>query len=286
MSKKKWILLAAAAVVLGGGGYYGYTFMQAKDAAIAEQPAEQPSYPTATVDVGEVKKTIFASGTVEAKAREEVKPEISGKVERLLVREGQTVKKGDVLFTVDSTDAQLDELKNKEDRIHADKTGKVKEVLVKEGDTVTPDTVVAELTNTDYLKITGKFSAFEAEQFRIGQKVRVFVTASLYYVDGTITDIDLVGQKEKGVGGVHDVDVLVKKPGALYVGDMGEVQFTDAKGVLSASQKATPFELPDEMELLAGTHGKIGKVEVEKDDGGSETNLHVATGQGAKAASS
>ncbi|MDF2681090.1 MAG: efflux transporter periplasmic adaptor subunit [Brevibacillus sp.] len=282
MKKKKWIILAAVVVVLGGGGYYGYTTWKAKDVAAEEQPPEQPSFPTATVDVGEVKKTIFSSGSVEAKAREEVKPEISGKVERLLVKEGQSVKKGDVLFTVDSTDAQLemqkqelsilrakkelDELKNKKDQILADKIGKIKEVMVKEGDTVTPDSVVAKLTNTDYLKITGKFSAYEAEQFRIGQKVKIFITASLYFVDGTITDIDLVGQKEKGVGGVHNVEVLVKKPGALYVGDMGEVQYTDAKGVLYASQMATPFELPDEMEILAGTHGKIGKVEIEKDD--------------------
>lgn len=282
MNKKKWIILAAVAAVLGGGGFYGYSYLKAKDTASEEAPVEQPSYPTATVDVGEVKKTVFASGTVEAKAREEVKPEISGKVERLLVKEGQTVKKGDVLFTVDSTDAQLEmqkqelsiiraqkelaDLKNKKDRILSTKAGKVKEVTVKEGDTVTPDTVVAKLTNTDYLKISGKFSAYEAEQFRIGQQVKVFITASLYYVDGTVTDIDMVGQKEKGVGGVHNVDVLVKKPGALYVGDMGEVQYTDPKGLLYASQIATPFELPDEIEVLAGTHGKVGKVDVEKDD--------------------
>lgn len=280
--KKKWIIIAAIVVVLGGGGYYGYSYFKGKEAATEEMPMEKPSFPTATVEMGEVKKVIFSSGTVEAKAREEVKPEISGKVQRLLVKEGQNVKKGDVLFTVDSADAQLEiqkqeltilraqkelnELKNKKDSIHSDKTGKVKEVLLKEGDTVTPDTVVAKLTSTDYLKISGKFSAYEAEQFRIGQKVKVFITASLYYVDGTVTAVDMVGQKEKGVGGVHNVDVLVKKPGALYVGDTGEVQYTDAKGTLFASQMATPFELPDEMEVLAGTHGKIGKVNVEKDD--------------------
>ncbi|GED70540.1 hypothetical protein BRE01_42420 [Brevibacillus reuszeri] len=281
-SKKKWIIIAAIAVVLGGGGYYGYTYFTGKDAATEETPMEKPSFPTAAVELGEVKKVIFSSGTVEAKAREEVKPEISGKVQRLLVKEGQTVKKGDVLFTVDSADAQLemqkqelsilrakkelDELKNKKDSIHSDKAGKVKEILFKDGDTVTPDSVVAKLTNTDYLKITGKFSAYEAEQFRVGQKVKIFITASLYYVDGVVTAIDLVGKKEAGLGGVHNVEVLVKKPGAIYVGDMGEVQFTDAKGTLYASQMATPFELPDEMEVLAGTHGKIAKVNFEKDD--------------------
>ncbi|EJL42324.1 hypothetical protein BAG01nite_22660 [Brevibacillus agri] len=282
MNKKKWIILAAIVVVLGGGGYGGYAYYQSKNTAAEEPPAEPPSFPTATVDVGEVKKTIFSSGTIEAKAREEVRPEISGKVQKLFVKEGQAVKKGDVLFTVDSVDAQLElqkqelaiiraqkelnELKNKKDKIVADKTGKVKEVLVKEGETVTPDTVVAKLTNTDYLKITGKFTAYEAEHFRVGQQVKVFISSSLYYVDGVVTKVDHIGQKEKGVGGVHDVDVLVKKPGALYVGDLGEVQYTDPKGLLFASQKATPFELPDEMEIVAGTHGKIGKVEVEKDD--------------------
>lgn len=282
MNKKKWIILAAVCVLVGGGGYFGYAHLKAEDASGGEQQPEKPSFPTVMVDVGEVKKTIFSSGSIEAKAREEVRPELSGKIERLLVREGQTVKKGDVLFTVDSTDAMLElqkqelvitraqkdlaELKGKKDRIVSAQSGKVKEVLVKEGDTVTEETVVAKLVNTDYLKIVGKFTAYEAEHFHVGQKVKVFITASLSYAEGTVTKVDLTGKKEKGVGGVHDVEVLLKKPGALYVGDMGEVQYVDPTGLLYASQVATPFELPDDIEVLAGTSGKIGKVEVEQDD--------------------
>jgi multidrug efflux pump subunit AcrA (membrane-fusion protein) len=62
------------------------------------------------------------------------------------------------------------------------------------------------------------------------------------------------------------VEVLVKKPGALYVGDLGEVQWVNPSGVLFASQVATPFEDPDDVEIVAGTHGKVGKVEVENGD--------------------
>ncbi|WP_035295304.1 efflux RND transporter periplasmic adaptor subunit [Brevibacillus thermoruber] len=282
MNKKTWIILSAVVVLLGGGGYAGYHYLGSKDAA-AEQPQEgPPSFPTAVVDRGDVKKTIFASGTVEAKAREEVKPELAGKVEQVFVKEGQRVNKGDPLFSIDSTDAalelqkqelsivraqrELNDLKNRKDRIAFSMGGKVKEVLVKEGDTVTPETVVAKLVDTDHLKITGKFSAFEAEHFKVGQKVKVFISASMIFLDGTVTKVDLIGKKEKGVGGVHDVEVLVKKPGALYVGDLGEVQYVDPNGVLFASQMATPFEDPDVVEVVAGTHGKVGKVEVENGD--------------------
>lgn len=280
--KKKWIIISAVLVLLGGGSVYGYTKFTSNEAA-SEQPQEEPpSFPTAAVETGEVSKAIFASGTVEAKAREEVKPELSGKVERVFVQEGQRVSKGDPLFSIDGEDAAIElqkqelniiraqkdlaEIKNKKDKILSDKTGKIKEVLIKEGDQVTPDTIVAKLVNTDYLKIKGKFTAYEAERFKVGQQVKVFLVASLSYVDGTVTKIDLTGTKEKGVGGVHDVEVLVKKPGAIYVGDMGEVQYTDAKGTLYASQIATPFENPDDIDLVAGTHGKVGKVEIENGD--------------------
>ncbi|MFS0558948.1 biotin/lipoyl-binding protein [Brevibacillus sp. 179-C9.3 HS] len=281
MNKKKWIIIATVVAVLGGGSYYGYSYFKGDEVA-EEMPEEKPTFPTAVVERGEVKKTINSAGTIEAKAREEVKPELSGKVQRLLVKEGQSVKKGDVLFTIDSTDAQLalqkqelaiirakkelNEIKDKKDIINADKDGKVIEVLVKEGDSVTPETPIVKLANTDYLKITGKFTAFESERFSVGQKVKVLITSSMYFVDGVVTNVDRVGKKEPGAGGLHDVEVLVKKPGALYVGDMGVVRFTDEKGVLYASQLPTPFGLPDEMEILAGTHGKIARVDIKKDD--------------------
>ncbi|WP_400163128.1 efflux RND transporter periplasmic adaptor subunit [Brevibacillus sp. TJ4] len=282
MNKKKWIIIALAAVVLGGGGYAGYQGFFASKPDADDTFMEEPAYPTAAVELGDVTQTIFAPGTVEAKAREEVRPEVSGKVERLLVQEGQTVSKGDVLFTLDGTDdmleieklelaitraeKDLDELKQKKDRIIATEEGKVTEVLVRKGDTVTPESIVAKLMVTGYLKITGKFSAYEADQFRVGQKVKVFITSTLSYVEGTVIKIDTTGKKELGLGGEHDIEVLVKNPGALYAGDLGEVQYTDEKGLFYGSQIRMPFEFPDEIEVKAGTHGIVDSVNIEKDD--------------------
>jgi len=282
MNKKKWIITAAIVVLLGGGGYFGYSYLNATPSAGEEPEMEPPSFPTVAVERGEVKKTIFAGGTVAAKAREDVKPETTGKIERLLVSEGQTVQKGDTLFTIDSTDdllslqkqelaitrAQKDltEIKDKKDRINAEKSGKVMDVLVKDGQPVTEDTIVAKVLDTDSLKIVGKFTAYEVEQFHVGQKVQVFLSASLISIDGTISKIDLTGSKGHLSDGAHDVEVLVQKQGALYPGDKGVVQYTNEKGVLFASQGATEFKLPEEEEIKAGTDGTIDKVLIKKDD--------------------
>lgn len=283
MKTKKWIIIAAAAaVLLGGGGYLGYAYLSSSEPEGEETLAEEPVFPTAAVEIGDVKQTIFAPGKVEAKAREEVRLEVSGKVKRLLVQEGQTVNKGDILFTLDTTDdmlelqkqqlaivraqKELEELKQKKDRIVSQDEGKVTEVLVKEGDVVTPDTVVAKLMMTGYLQITGKFTAYEIEQFHVGQKMKVFISSSISFLEGTVIKIDTTGKKELGLGGEHDVVVLVKNPGALYAGDLGEVQYTDEKGLFYASQIRTPFEFPDEIEVKSGTHGKVKQVMIKEDD--------------------
>ncbi|WP_134686009.1 HlyD family efflux transporter periplasmic adaptor subunit [Brevibacillus migulae] len=299
---KKWLIISLAVALLSGGGYGGWKYFGAEEKAAEETMNEAPSFPTVAADVGEVKKTIYATGEIEAKDREEIKAELSGKVERLLVEDGQRVSKGDVLFTMDTSDAalelqkldltimrtkkELDELKKRKPTILSDKAGKVKEVLVKEGDQVSEETVVATIVNTEFLKITGRFSTFEAEHFTVGQKVKVFLPSSLSYLEGTVSEVDLIGKvKQEDTKGTSEtsteenkrttsvrinapqnVEVLVKKQGALYVGEKGVIQYIDPQGVLYSSATPTPFELPDEIEIRANTTGKVNKVAVDVDD--------------------
>ncbi|HZG14688.1 MAG TPA: HlyD family efflux transporter periplasmic adaptor subunit [Candidatus Bathyarchaeia archaeon] len=299
--KKKWLIISLAIAVLSGGGYGGWKYFGTEETVADEAMNEAPSFPTVAADVGEVKKTIYATGEIEAKDREEIKAELSGKVERLLVEEGQRVSKGDVLFTMDTSDAalelkkldlsimrtqkELDELKKRKPTILSDKAGKVKEVMVKEGDQVSEETVVATIVNTEFLKITGRFTTFEAEQFTVGQKVKVFLPSSLSYLEGTVSEVDLIGKvkqdENKGtsessneqkpgnsvrITAPQNVEVLVKKQGALYVGEKGVIQYIDPQGVLYSSATPTAFELPDEIEIRANTTGKVSKVAVDVDD--------------------
>jgi macrolide-specific efflux system membrane fusion protein len=55
-------------------------------------------------DRGDIEVTISTTGTVQPQNRLEVKPPINGRVEEIPVKEGDVVKKGDVLARMSSTD--------------------------------------------------------------------------------------------------------------------------------------------------------------------------------------
>lgn len=281
MNKKKWIIISSLVIVLAAG-FTGYRYWQSQ--TVAGEPISdiKQELPSVQADIGEVKKTIYATGTVEAKEYEEVKPDLASKVERLYVKEGQQVKKGDVLFTFDSQDAELElqkqeltltkneremlKLKQRKATIQADQQGKVTEVLVKSGDEVTENTVIAKLVDIEHLEIVGKFFSSQAAKVKPGQKVRVFLRQSLSYMDGVVLDVDHVGQKVDNAGILYDVKVLVKKEGEIGAGDLGQVEFRGPSGEVAMSQIVTKFEFPDGIELVAGTEGKVSKVLIRKED--------------------
>ncbi len=281
MTKKKWIIIGVVAVLLVGG-YFGWKAWAGKKDPAEDMATEAPPMPTAKADVGEVKKTVYATGVIEAKEHEDVKSDSSAKVAKLLVKEGQHVSKGDVLFTYDSTDTQLDyqkqvlsvdkikkemlDLKEEKAQIISDQKGVVKEVSVKVGDELSKNTVIAKVADIDHLKITGRFSAAQRDKFHVGQKVKVFLQASLSYIEGTVTKLDQVGKKEKDAGVLYDVDVIVNKASGLGVGDYGSVQYVSPSGEITMSQVVTAFTLPDVVEITAGTTGKVGRVAFNQDD--------------------
>ena len=53
---------------------------------------------------GDVGVTVVTTGIVEPRNRLEIKPSISGRIEEILVNEGELIKKGDVLARMSSTE--------------------------------------------------------------------------------------------------------------------------------------------------------------------------------------
>lgn len=91
----KWIVVLA---LLGGGGYWFYTQKAKKVAEV------KPSYDRAKVERQDLKTTVESTGEVEPRNRLDVKPPIAGRLEELLVDEGDPVVKGQILGWVSSTE--------------------------------------------------------------------------------------------------------------------------------------------------------------------------------------
>jgi HlyD family secretion protein len=92
----KWIIAGAAVAVLGGGGAWW---------AIARGAGDQ--LPTdALIDVkrGDLEIVVAETGRIQPLTKVDVKSKVAGQVLAIRVKEGQTVKRGDVLLELDSTD--------------------------------------------------------------------------------------------------------------------------------------------------------------------------------------
>ncbi|MDO5043828.1 MAG: biotin/lipoyl-binding protein, partial [Coriobacteriia bacterium] len=95
----KIIIIALIVLIFAGIGIYMFS-QQVLSNTIAEQA------PTDDVVQGEFVKTISNSGTIAPLQNQLVSPALSGTVIEVNVRPGDTVKKGDVLFTFESPEMQ------------------------------------------------------------------------------------------------------------------------------------------------------------------------------------
>ncbi len=93
MNKRNIILVVAGILILAGGW-------------LAWGKDKEPKFTVKVVTpfYGSIERSISATGIVQPQNRLEIKPPIPGRIEKILVEEGQKVKKGDVLALMSSTE--------------------------------------------------------------------------------------------------------------------------------------------------------------------------------------
>lgn len=106
------IALIVAGVIgvaaVGVGGYYILGDRLPQITGQADQA--EPSYRVGTVERGDLREMVGATGPVEARDRSDVAFVLSGRVEQVNVVVGQQVHKGDLLMRLDTTQYELDVL--------------------------------------------------------------------------------------------------------------------------------------------------------------------------------
>lgn len=97
---KRLLVAIFLLALIGGGGYFAY--QKIKEA----QPDEGPRLRTDTAERRDLESVVTATGEVMPLLSSIVKSEISGRIERILVEEGETVVRGQTLMELDPTSLQ------------------------------------------------------------------------------------------------------------------------------------------------------------------------------------
>ncbi len=201
---KKWaVLMLAAALAASGAWYYLHP----------KKKSQVEGLQTAKVTEGTIVQTIQATGAVSPLNRVEIKPPISGRIERILVDEGVRVKAGQILAWMSSSDraAILDAarsqgpeaIKHWEDAykptpIVAPLSGVVilKNGVV--GQTVDPSAVLFAMS--DHLIVLGQVDESDIGRIRVGMPAEITLDAFPDQKDtGKVSDILYEGKNVSNV---------------------------------------------------------------------------------------
>lgn len=211
--KRKWIVIVTVGVIAGGSWWTYTTFSNPATEDIANRPIN--------VEARDIVSSITGTGTVVPSNRVEIKPPIPGRVDRILVAEGDTVKKGEIIAWMSSTDraALLDQARSKGDAevkkwdamlrpapLIAPITGTVIYRPIEAGQTVAASDVL--LVVADRLMIQVQIDETDIRKVKIGQPVSIELDA---YSDrkfrGTVKHIGYEAKMINNVT-VYLVDVI------------------------------------------------------------------------------
>ena len=233
MKKRRWLITIAVAVaVLAAAGYWFTREKGEKEETTEIKPSRR-----------RMVTEISTTGTVQPQNRVAIKPAIGGRVEQILVQEGDKVKQGQVLAVMSSTDraALLDAarergpeaLKYWEDAykpfpLVAPIEGEVIVKAVEPGQTVASSEAV--LVLSDRLIVQAQVDETDIGKVKIGQPARVSLDA--YPELKVRATVDHIAYESKVVSNVtiYQVDILpLKVPDVFRSGMSANVSIIEAE---------------------------------------------------------
>lgn len=214
MIRKKswWIILIA----LGIAAFTGMKWLG--------QQNKETAFRSVRVERGDLEVSVLATGIVQPQNRLEIRPPIAGRAEDILVREGEAVKKGQVLAWMSSTERAVlldaarakgaEELAHWEDLFKptpliAPLNGIIIARNVEPGQTVTAQDSL--LVMSDRLIVKAQVDETDIAQVKIGQRAQITLDAYPEHV--IFGQADHISYEAKTVNSVtiYEVDVLPQR---------------------------------------------------------------------------
>ena len=275
-AKKNWkwlvplvVVAAAGAVFLIGGGRNGAA---SRDVTYAETtPTRQ-----------DVSNSLSGTGTLNPANTYTVKSLVDGKILTGGFEEGDKVEEGDVLYTIDSSDAStnlekasiaLQQAQRSYDKtvdrqyVRAEVDGTVSSLKVAKGDEVTSGQEVAVIRDNSKMTLALEFPAADAAGFSVGQSADVTLDGTFETLTGTITAVTGTDALSTGNLLTRTVTISVRNAGGLTT---AQAATATVNGVSSIGAAAFQYQAERTLTTLAaGTvtaiHAREGD-SVNKDD--------------------
>jgi macrolide-specific efflux system membrane fusion protein len=267
--KNKITWAVVAVLVLAGGGYYYWNQSKQNEVTYKRLPLKK----------GNIEVTILATGTVQPENRLEIKAPVAGRMEQVLVREGQKVVKGQTIAIMSSTEraAMLDaarakgadELKRWSELylatpIIAPISGTIILRSVEPGQTFT--TTDAILTMSDRLTVKAQVDETDISQIKLKEQAEIVLDA--YPGEKIKATADQIAFDSKTVNSVttYIVDVLPegKTPEFMRSGMTANVTFfvKNKKDILVVASEALRVQNGSTYLMIQGPDGKPQNREV------------------------
>ena len=218
----------------------------------------------------DITNTFSGSGTISAANTYTVKSLVKGTVLTADFEVGDTIEKGTVLYTIDSSDvatsvekAQLaleQAQRSYDDAADAQYIrsvigGTVASIKVKAGDYVTAGQEIATVRDDSSLLLTLEFPAADASGFAVGQAADVILNGTFETLSGTVQAVAGTDTISSGNLLVRTVTIAVKNNGSLTTAQAASATINGVSALASAR-----FDYQHQQTVTATTSGTVSAV--------------------------
>jgi HlyD family secretion protein len=259
-----------------------YLFVFRKTAAASQQV--QQTVPAAR---GDISVTVTGSGPMSSSNKSDITSKVSGLIEKVYFKEGDTVKAGDLLVELDDSDAisNMQKIENtiaqlqltqgntlkslNANTVSAPFSGEVNDIQIKVGDSVAKNGAILTLTNPSQFKLITSFTNSYRKSIRIGQEVIVdtydTTLDTAEAVKGTVAYISGPSYTANDGKESYNVEILIHNTGTLKEGLTASAEIKAG----AESVKSTK----------SGTLSYVNSLALKAEAGGTVKAIHVRSGQ-------
>ena len=255
----KWLIPVLLAVCIGVGFLFHLP--------AGQQAAASATYQTAATETRDITKSLTGSGTLEPADSYTVNTLVSGEVLSDTFEEGDQVEEGQLLYTLDSSNASSSQTQaqnsysqaqsNYQQAVNAkypsaDMGGTVSEVYVKNGESVSAGTELVRIVGDNNIYMTFLFPYASPSDFYVGQTATIYIGNFDGTTSGTVTAVSSSSITTNT--GLQAVSVQVKAPNPGLVTE----DYTAVASIGSyTSYGQTAINLSSSSVITAEVSGKI-----------------------------